>query len=300
VTVHEPVLLREVLLLLQPKGGQCFVDGTFGGGGHALALAEAVQPDGLVVGLDWDAGAVNRAPKHSNLKVVHSSYVGMLDVLRDLRASNDRCQQVNGILLDLGLSSDQLDDEGRGFSVEDSGPLDLRFDPTSDRPTGAELLATLSEQELTDIFRNYGDEPLARPIARLIVDQRKTGQRIETAEMLVQLVSALYRRRFSSRSRRHPATRVFQALRVAVNDEFGNISMALPRALELLAPGGRLAVISFHSGEDRLVKHWMRDVCKRDEPVAKLITRKPVVAERDEQLANPRSRSAKLRVIEKL
>lgn len=292
MSVHVPVLLREVLSLLDPQPGEIMVDGTFGAGGHSLALAQRVAPTGRVIGIEWDPLAVAAAPSHPNLSVVHGSYRDLSKIIAtyDLRSG-----QIDGVLLDLGLSSDQLAQRDRGFSVESEEFLDLRFDQGSDRPTAADLLARLDEQELTQIFRDYSDEPLARPIARAIVTERRHGSRLETAAMLVQLVSSVYRRHFRGRSRHHPATRVFQALRVAVNDEFGNIRNVLPQALDLLAPGGRLAVISFHSGEDRLVKDWLRAEARADEPRLKLLTRKPLVASETEERDNPRSRSAKLR-----
>lgn len=293
-TIHQPVLLREVLSHFDPRPGQNFVDGTFGGGGHALAILAQVSPNGRVLGIDWDPQAVKQAPKNKNLILVRGNYRDLANIIHD--SSIDK---ISGILLDLGLSSDQLDRDLGGFGFQSQGILDLRFDIESGRETAADILDNWSEHKLAEIFKIYGDEPLASAIAKKISATRHEGRVEWTADVLVRLVSQVYSKHFRSRSRLNPATRVFQALRIAVNDELGNLRQFLPLAVEALSPGGRLAIISFHSGEDRVVKNYFRDESKRERPRLKVITKKPVVATAEETAANPRSRSAKLRVAEK-
>jgi len=297
-SIHEPVLLQEVLEHLNPQSNQNFIDGTFGGGGHALAILEKIKPEGKLIGIDWDPATIENS-QNKNLILVNDNYRHLKKII--LSAKNVfPTDKIHGILLDLGLSSDQLGAEHRGFSFQSEGPLDLRFNQSATSLTGAEILNTYSTQQLFKIFKEYGEEPLAWPIAKKISADRQQGIVFETAEMLVQLVSNLYSRHFREKSRRNPATRVFQALRIAVNDELGNLRAFLPQAVEALEPGGRLAVISFHSGEDRIVKNFFRDGTKKENPLFKIITKKPVVATEKELKANPRSRSAKLRVIEKI
>jgi len=297
-TIHEPVLLAEILEFLNPQPGQNFIDCTFGGGGHSLAVLERVKPAGKVIGIDWDKNALLDS-HNENLILINDNY-------RNLKNIYDKCQKefglesVNGILLDLGLSSDQLADEERGFSFHSTGDLDMRFTDREDRPKAADLLLKSSAAELEEIFRVYGDEPLAKIIASEVVVARNKGENIQSAAMLVRLIEDIYRRKFHQPSRKNPATRVLQALRIAVNDEFGNITAVLPQAVSILSPGGRLAVISFHSGEDRLIKNYFRELASGDYPKLKIITKKPIIASEREVTSNPRSRSAKLRVAEKL
>ncbi|MEK7168002.1 MAG: 16S rRNA (cytosine(1402)-N(4))-methyltransferase RsmH [Patescibacteria group bacterium] len=288
--IHEPVLLREVLSLLNPQPGQNFLDGTFGGGGHALAILERVKPDGKVIGIDWDEKTI-QTNKNKNLILINDNYKNLKKIINDSGIS-----KICGILLDLGLSSDQLEQD-RGFSFQGQGFLDLRFNQ-KEGITAAEILATCNEEELIKIFKEYGEEPLSKPIAKKIIANRASGRKIETADMLVQLVSETYRKYFKKPSKHNPATRIFQALRIAVNDEFGNIRFALPQAMQVLVPGGRLAVISFHSGEDRIVKNFFKDQAKKGK--VNILTKKPVTASEEEMTNNPRSRSAKLRVAEKI
>lgn len=293
-TLHEPVLLAEVLEGLNPQPNQNYIDGTFGGGGHSLAILEKIKPAGKLIGIDLDPQAVQDS-QNANLVLVNDNYRNLKKIVNDSGIS-----KISGLLLDLGLSSDQLGSENRGFSFQSQGFLDLRYNPNSDRPTAAQILKTNSEQKLFEIFKEYGEEPLARPIAKKIIDSRQSGHSIETADMLVQLVSNEYRKRFRSRSKHNPATRIFQALRIAVNDEYGNIRSALPQAIEILEPGGRLAVISFQSGEDRIVKHYFKGEAAKEKPPIKILTKRPITASPEELKNNPRSRSAKLRIIEKL
>lgn len=278
---------------MRPTPNQNFIDCTFGGGGHALAILEKIRPNGRLLGIDWDESAVKDS-RHQNLILANDNYCYLKKIAARIGLKN-----ISGILIDLGFSSDQLLGEGRGFSFMGDDFLDLRYNRRDTQSTAADILRQASENELFEIFKNYGDEPLARPIAKTIVAARSSGQRMETADMLVQLVSGVYRRHFRHRSRRHPAARVFQALRIAVNDEWGNLKAFLPAAVDLLAGGGRLAVISFHSGEDRIVKNFFRQCVKLGSPAIEILTKKPITASVSEQHANARSRSAKLRVIAK-
>lgn len=296
-TIHEPVLLREVLQYLNPQPGQNYIDCTFGGGGHSLEILDRIKPDGKLVGIDLDPNVIQTS-SNENLILVNDNYRNLKNIYKKL--SNDkRIGKIDGVLLDLGLSSDQLGARSRGFSFQDSGILDMRYNASSDQMTAAEILKTYNQKQLFKIFKEYGEEPLAWPIAKKIVSEREAGNEIETVEALVQLVEGVYGRHYRDKSKKSPATKVFQALRIEVNDEFGNINTVLPQAIELLKAGGRLAVISFHSGEDRIVKNYFRDESKQDKPRIKIITKKPVIATEDESKENPRSRSAKLRVVEK-
>jgi len=297
-TIHEPVLLSETLAALNPRPGQNFIDCTFGGGGHSLAILEKIRPDGKLIGIDWDKKAI-QAGSNENLILVNDNYRNLKAIVDKLRREK-KAGEINGILLDLGLSSDQLSDEDRGFGFESAGPLDMRFDPESGRPTAGDILSESSAAKLAEIFAQYGDEPLAKLIAQEIIKRRTAGDDVRSADMLVQLIGGIYRRKFRQPSRRNPATRVMQALRIFVNDEFGNIRATLPQAFDALSSGGRLAVISFHSGEDRIVKNFFRDMAKADHPIIKLITKKPIIGSAAEIKANPRARSAKLRVVEKI
>ena len=285
-SVHQAVLPEEVIEWLAPQPGGTFIDGTLGGGGHTRLLAEKVGKDGLVVGLDRDPAVVARAEEQLQglpVAVAHANYADLPEVLAELKLT-----QVDGILLDLGLSSDQLADHHRGFSFAADGPLDLRFDSSSGQPAW-QLLARLAERPLADILYRYGEERHSRRIARRIVQQREK-QPIRTAEQLAQIVRASTPR-LKGRPRIDPATRTFQALRIAVNEELKWLEVALERLPGYLAPGGRLAVISFHSLEDRLVKNGFRE-----DPRLEVLTPKPLVASEQEVAENPRSRSAKFRV----
>jgi 16S rRNA (cytosine1402-N4)-methyltransferase len=287
-TIHIPVLLAEVIEYLRLAPGSIYVDGTLGGGGHARALAERVQPGGRVIAVDRDPTAVARAERALTglpIEVASGSYADIPELLAELGIA-----AVDGILLDLGLSSDQLAAAERGFSFQSTGNLDLRFDPENGEPAW-KMLARLSEQHLADIIYQFGEERFSRRIARRIVEERRT-QPIRTADQLAALVRSCV-----PRSRGHqidPATRTFQALRIAVNGELDALATALRRLPDCLTPGGRMAVISFHSLEDRLVKQAFRD----DQRLS-VVTRRPVQASDDEAHANVRARSAKLRVAER-
>lgn len=287
-SVHVPVLLDEILRWISPRPGLLVVDGTMGGGGHTRELARRLAPSGRVVALDRDPAAVEAARAWIGdlpITPVHSSYDDLPEVLAELGIPS-----VDAILLDLGLSSDQLADDERGFSFQAAGPLDLRFDPTVGEPAWR-WLERLSAERLADVIYEYGEERASRRIARAIVERRKTDP-IRTAAQLAELVRRNVRH--GPRDRIDPATRTFQALRIAVNGELEILARALERLPDCLAPGGRLAVISFHSLEDRLVKQAFRG----DDRLESL-TRKPEWPTDAETARNPRSRSARLRVAER-
>ena len=267
-----------------------FVDTTLGGGGHTRLLAEAVGDKGRVVAFDRDPDAIARAEvalRGMPVLVAESNYGDLPEILDSLDI-----EKVNGVVMDLGLSSDQLDDTGRGFSFAAAGSLDLRFDPDSGQPAWR-LLERLSQEDLANVIYQYGEERFSRRIARAIIESRRTDP-IRTATQLAELV----RRCVPRNPRRHtidPATRTFQALRIAVNEELKWLEVALRRIPDYLAPGGRLAVISFHSLEDRIVKTAMRD-----NPDLEVLTKRPLRPTEAEVEDNPRSRSAKFRVAEKI
>lgn len=267
------------------RPGAIVVDGTLGGGGHSRALAEAVRPGGRLISLDRDPAAVDAARQHfAGLPVtaVQANFCDLPEVLGELEI-----EAVDGIVLDLGLSSDQLADEERGFSFSSTGPLDLRFNPMQGKPAWR-LLERLSAEHLADLIYLYGEERHSRRIARAIVERRH-DRPIETSAELAELVRRCVPR--SRHERIDPATRTFQALRIAVNDELKSLEIALRRLPDCLRPGGRLAVISFHSLEDRRVKEAFRD-----DPRLAALARKPAIPSDEEIAANPRSRSAKLRI----
>jgi len=290
-SAHVPVMTAEVLQWLAPQPGETIVDGTLGGGGHTLALAERVGPTGLVLALDRDQAALEKAERRlagRSIKLAAANYQDLGEVLREIDVSS-----VDGIVLDLGLSSDQLVDRTRGFSFDSDGPLDMRFDTTSGEPAWR-LLDRLTEKELADVIYRFGEERFSRRIARNIVAAR-TSQPVRTAAQLRALVERSVPRTRSDAGRIHPATRTFQAIRIAVNDELRSLSSALDRFPEYLREGGRLAVISFHSLEDRIVKEAFRD-----NPRYRALTKKPVRPTEQETHQNPRARSAKLRVAERV
>jgi 16S rRNA (cytosine1402-N4)-methyltransferase len=284
-SLHLPVLPREVEQGLAPPPGGVVVDGTAGGGGHTRRLAVCVGDSGLVVALDRDPLAIDHLAETCEglpVTVAQANYADLPEVLAELELSG-----VDGILLDLGLSSDQLADKSRGFSFDADGPLDLRFDPEEGEPAWR-LVNRLSAAHLADLIYQLGEERHSRRIARAIVEERKAAE-IRTAGRLAEVVRRAVPTR--GRPRIDPATRTFQALRIAVNDELKSLEIALRRIPECLKPGGRIAVISFHSLEDRRVKEAFRGDA-RYEP----LTKKPIRPAQDEIAENPRARSAKLRV----
>jgi 16S rRNA (cytosine1402-N4)-methyltransferase len=302
---HVPVLLEEVVDGLGVEPGGRYIDATVGGGGHAHEILAVSAPDGSLLGLDRDPAALELAAArlsgyHGRFELVHSSFAFLAEV-----AAAQDFFPVDGVLLDLGLSSLQLADASRGFSFLVDGPLDMRFDTTSSDRMAADLVNRLTLEELADVLFTYGEERQSRRIARAIVEARP----LHTTRELVDVVERAIGRR---RRRLHPATLVFQALRIAVNDELTALEMALPQAVELLAPAGRLAVIAFHSLEDRIVKRFMRResrdcICSPELPICTcdhealldVITRKPIQPTDEEVEINPRSRSARLRIAER-
>lgn len=306
--MHEPVLLEAALDRLAIRPGGTYVDGTLGGAGHARAILERSAPDGRLIGLDRDPEALARAAEAlrgygRRAELVRANFADLAEV-----AAGRGIASVDGVLLDIGVSSDQLDTARRGFSFRMEGPLDMRMDPDSGRPA-ADVVNTATEEDLTDLFRTYGEEPHARAAARAIARAREVA-RIETTSQLAEIVRPACGRGW--RGGVDPATRVFQALRIEVNGELDALRRGLPAALGLLKPGGRLAVIAFHSLEDRIVKDFFRRHAGREEalqaggsvwvaeaPEVRLITRKAVTAAPDEMDRNPRARSAKLRVAER-
>lgn len=284
--LHISVLANEVLAALAPQNGQIIVDGTLGGGGHTRLLATAVAPDGLVLAMDRDIAAIDSAAvrlRGMGVKLLHGNFCKLPEALQEFGLS-----QVDSVLLDLGLSSDQLADAERGFSYQVDGPLDMRFDTGRGEPAWC-LLDRLSEKHLADLIYQYGEERFSRRIARRIIETRRQHP-IRTSRELAELVRGCVPRP-KKRQRIDAATRTFQALRIAVNEELLSLDRALERYPELIRCGGLLAIISFHSLEDRRVKLAFRH-SDRYEPV----TRKPIVATEAEVQANPRCRSARLRV----
>lgn len=305
---HISVLADEVVDALAVRPGGVYVDGTFGAGGHARRLAERVGPDGHVVCIDRDPSverhfALLAADYPAVVTFANDSYANMAAVVRRLGFD-----VVDGLLLDLGLSSMQLGEAERGFSFQADGPLDMRFDPTRGVPA-ADLIAGATDTELARILFEYGEEPQARRIARAIVAERDRRPICTTTD-LATLVERTIGRRPGARI--HPATRTFQALRIAVNDELGEVERGVQAGIDLLRPGGRMAVISFHSLEDRIVKRAFADavrgcICPRDVPVCvcgrvPLVRHvgKPIRPGEAEVARNPRARSAMLRVVERL
>ena len=303
-TLHRPVLYQEIIHALQPKSPGRYIDGTLGAGGHARGILEACVPDGCLLGFDLDPQALalareTLAPYGKRVILAQASYLSLLETMQHLG-----WDMVDGIVLDLGVSSMQLDTPERGFSFQTEAPLDMRFN----REVGlsaAQLINTTPEGDLADLLFEYGEEPRAKRIAKMIVQERP----VMTTLQLAGIVKKVY----PGYSRIHPATRTFQAIRIWVNDELSVLKQALPRIVQALRPGGRLAIISFHSLEDRIVKEFLRQESKDwiNPPYEKIyeversatlreITRRPITPGVDEIQSNPRARSAKLRVAEKL
>jgi 16S rRNA (cytosine1402-N4)-methyltransferase len=308
---HLPVLAQEVMSMLAPVSGSLQIDATVGGGGHTARILEATDPDGRLLGLDADGAAIarvaERLARFGDRLVLRQANFRELGTV----APDAGFEAVDGCLFDLGLSSYQLADTGRGFSFRAGGPLDMRFDTARGVPA-SELIATLDADELTALFRRYGEEPHAKRIARAIVDARGTAA-IRTAEELAAIVERAAPRPPRGRRPIHPATRVFQALRIAVNEELDALAAGLAAAVDLLRPGGRLVVLSYHSLEDRIVKRFFQAerrgcVCPPDAPVCvcgrqprlRLVTKPSLTPSAEEIAVNPRARSARLRAAERL
>jgi len=331
--LHIPVLKDEVIKYLDPKPGQNFVDCTLGGGGHAIELAKKVGAKGKVLGIDLDKDAIKAAKSNAsrenlnNIVFVQDNYKNLTEIINDFFI-----YPIHGILLDLGLSSAQLQDRDRGFSFQTDGELDMRYVRDDDSLSAKDIINNWSLEELTKIFKQYGEEQEAKRISQAIIKSRKIAEiktTLELSEIISSIVGQYNKKIKKSRSvkgrdnpptcspirqtKRNPATRVFQALRIVVNNELENLKQTLPQTLNVLEPGARLAVISFHSLEDRIVKEFFKYEsidchCPPNFPICqcghkteiKIITKKPVVPDSNEVRANPRSRSAKLRVAEKI
>jgi 16S rRNA (cytosine1402-N4)-methyltransferase len=307
---HTPVLLSETLEHLELKQGGVYIDGTLGGAGHSSEIIKRIIPGGVLLGIDQDMNAIDAAKKRleaykDNIIIVHDNFRNIKAVARE-----NGLEEVDGVLLDIGVSSHQLDENIRGFSYMHDGPLDMRMD--TDRDFDASYIVNnSSELELTRILKDYGEEKWAARIAKFIIEERKNGT-IDTTFKLVDII----KRAIPAAARReggHPAKRTFQALRIAVNDELEVLEQAVKNAAEILKPGGRLVVITFHSLEDRIVKTAFNNmekpctcppklpvcVCGK-EPLLKVITKKPVTAGEEELETNTRSKSAKLRAAERV
>lgn len=300
---HIPVLLSEVLDGLNIQTDGWYIDCNLGGGGHTEAI---LKKGGKVLGIDLDKEAILEVSKNHHLEVVEkedhlesfsdhlslyqSNFTNLQHIVNQLNLN-----PLKGVLFDLGVSSYQIDESQRGFSFNSDAPLDMRMNQSANIATAADLINGLHEGELAELFFKLGEENFARPIARAIVQKRQLNK-IETTSQLAQVVLQVRKRTPSDRT--HPATRVFQALRIAVNDELNSLKEALPLSFNLLDSGGRIVVISFHSLEDRIVKDYFQRLEKSGK--AKIITKKPIIPDDKEIDENPRSRSAKLRVVEKL
>jgi 16S rRNA (cytosine1402-N4)-methyltransferase len=320
--LHTAVMADEALAWLDVQPGKTYVDATAGAGGHLSRIVQALGGTALPIGVDRDSeslarlgdkfaggGGASTSEKGGGFKpyLVHANYAEIRSVLAGLGLSTVS----GGILADLGVSSMQLDNPGRGFSFVDDGPLDMRMDPTA-HITAEQLINKLSEKELADVIYRYGEERLSRPIARAIADARPLHTTLQLANVVSRVVRH-YQRGHRSKDTSHPATRTFQAIRIAVNDELKNLEAFLREAIDVLETGARLVVITFHSLEDRMVKQILREassacICPPRQPICtcdkkavmKILTPKPVAPSEKEVLANPRSRSAKLRVGEKV
>jgi 16S rRNA (cytosine1402-N4)-methyltransferase len=301
---HQPVLLKTIITALQPKPLGRYIDGTLGAGGHSSTILDECAPNGELIGFDLDPQALALARERlavygERAHIVQASYTTM-----KTEADKLGWNAVDGILLDFGVSSMQLDTPTRGFSFLHDGPLDMRFSPQASQ-SAADLVNNLTEFEIADIIFRFGEERLSRKIARVIVNHRPIQTTGELSDLILKNIG--------KNERIHPATRTFQALRITVNDELESIETVIPIAVSMLKAGGRLAVISFHSLEDRLVKEYFRResidcICPPRQPICtckhkaciKEINRKPIVADETEKQENSRARSAKLRIAEKL
>jgi len=289
---HIPVLVEEVMTFLRCEAGRTYVDATLGGGGHASEILKRSAPDGILIGMEWDEDALSEAtgalrPFGDRVKIFRENFIHLPDLMKN--------ESVDGILLDLGLSSIQLEKEGRGFSFRGDGALDMRMDQRMDQ-TAADLVNRLSSEELESIIFQYGEERWAKRIARAVVQERER-EPIRTVEALRKVIYRTIPKRFHSR-RIDPSTRTFQALRIKVNEELENLKKILDTGWKILKKEGRICVISFHSLEDRMVKEAFRRLQKEGQ--MRILTKKPVMPSEEERKRNPRSRSAKLRCAERI
>lgn len=305
---HKSVLLDECIENLNIRKDKIYVDGTLGGGGHSYKILKSLNGTGMLVCIDRDKEAIEAAKKRlkefSNFQVVHDNHANILNILKDLNLSG-----VDGILLDLGVSSYQLDEASRGFSYMNDAPLDMRMN-REDKLSAYNIVNEYSEEKLSRIFFDYGEERYSKSIAKKIVEKRKV-KNIETTLQLVGIIKSAMPKK-ALNEKQHPAKRVFQAIRIEVNEELSKLKQAITDSIFALNDGGRLAVITFHSLEDKIVKHTYEDlighcICPKDFPVCvcnfksygKLVNKKPIISTDEELQENPRARSAKLRVFER-
>ena len=292
--LHNPVLIEEVLDFLDLAPGKIIVDATIGGGGHAEQILQKISPGGMLIGIDRDPESLRIAherlkPMQGSFKLINRNFRDIKEIISDLKIG-----EIDGLLFDLGISGIQMGTPERGFSIKNPGPLDMRMDRNQSL-TAKDLVNRLTERELSVLIKDFGEERFHKRIAKAIVDSRRHGEIKDTAELAAVICGSLP---YGRRGRIHPATRTFQALRIAVNQELEAIEGALKDAAGLLRKGGRICVISFHSLEDRIVKHTFREF--KAKGVFRIVTKKPVTAKWEEVSGNPRSRSAKLRAAIKL
>lgn len=299
---HVPVLLNEVVEMLNLRSGMSIVDCTLGDAGHAEKILEKISPTGKLLGIDADPEAVLRAKQYlynyqAQTIFVRDNFVNLKSIV-----AQENFESIDGVLIDLGWSSPQFEERGRGFSFQNiEEVLDMRYGSGKEE-TASSLINNLPEAELTRIFNEYGEEQLSEEIAKEIIETRKLKE-IKKVGDLVEVILKVYRRKLKTDKEipwvggLHPATKIFQALRITVNDEFGVLEKVMPQAIEILAKNGRLAIITFHSLEDRIVKHYFKSQVDK---TIRLINKKPVECSKDEYENNPRARSAKLRVVEKI
>ncbi len=296
--MHIPVLQKEVIQYLDPKPNQNFIDCTIGEGGHSLAITERISPKGRVLGIDWSPELTMGFPVGLQSKI-KNNLVLVCDNFANLKSVVEKYKfkPIQGILFDLGMSSWHLEESGKGFSFQRKEPLDMRYN-LQNQLTAEKILNYWSKFEIEKILKEYGEEKFARQIAKVIIEERKI-QPIKNTLQLVEIIKKAVPKRYLDQ-KIHFATRTFQALRIAVNDELNNLKKALPQALEILKPKGRLVVISFHSLEDRIVKNFFKQQTREGLPKIKILTKKPIRPSIEEIKINPRSRSAKLRAAQKL
>ena len=293
--MHIPVLLKEVIKYIQPQPGENFIDATVGEGGYTICLLQHTTPSGKVLGIDLDNESLKIAEQKlkafgDRVILKQGNFKDVDEIVRETNFSS-----VDGIVFDLGLGTFQIEESKRGFSFLRDEPLKMTFNPES-ALTAEDVINGESLESLTKIFKEYGEERNALKIAQVIVEQRRKKRITRTKELVEIILKALHKESF--KGRRHPATKIFQAIRIFVNDELNNLSIALEKSLKILNPSGRIAVVSYHSLEDRIVKNFFRDNNKRG--LLKIITKKPIIPSEDETNENPRSRSARLRIIQKV
>ncbi len=313
MSVHKPVMIKEVLDFLNPQAGQTFIDCTLGGGHYSSEIAKLVGKMGRVLAIEWDKKAKERfdrlikSENKSNIKTVLDNFANLKNIAQ--REKIDE-KSVSGIVFDLGLSSDQLADSSRGFSFQTDAPLNMAFSKDLEDKT-IEIVNKYSLKDLIKIFKDYGEDPHAYRVSRAIVFKRRK-ERIARVKQLLEIIESSLPIKSLKKKKIHPATLYFQALRIATNDELNNLSSALYSSIDLLKEGGKIVVVSFHSGEDRIAKNFFRDnaktckcrpsdlICSCQGPRLKILTKKPLIATNEEIQNNPRSRSAKLRAVEKI